>query len=74
MNEPQFTPARYVFFYAASTDRRALVSWAEMQAPDAPRRAWVSWAELEVPDVGGGGVPRRMGMDLAGYMSLKLDG
>jgi hypothetical protein len=39
---------------SGSTDRRAQVTWAEMEVPNAPRRAIVSWAELEVPSA-----PRR---------------
>jgi len=35
--------------HPASTNRRARVSWAEVEAPNAPRRAQVSWAELETP-------------------------
>jgi len=34
-------------------NRRAQVSWSELEVPLAPRRAQVSWAELEVPSVGG---------------------
>lgn len=36
--------------HPASTDRRAQVSWAEVEIPDAPRRVQLSWAELETPD------------------------
>jgi len=32
-----------------SADRRARVSWAEVELPTAPRRGQVSWAELEAP-------------------------
>lgn len=35
---------------AASTDRKAQVSWAELEIPIAPRKARVSWAELEIPN------------------------
>jgi hypothetical protein len=34
---------------AASTDKDAQVSWAELEVPNAPRRGLVSWAELEAP-------------------------
>lgn len=35
---------------SATTTRRAQVSWAELEAPNAPRRGMVSWAEFEVPN------------------------
>lgn len=43
------------FFNIAETvtfkteDRRAQVSWSEIEVPSPPRRAQVSWSELEVP-------------------------
>ena len=33
-----------------TNDRRAVVTWAELETPDAPRRAVVTWAEFEVPN------------------------
>lgn len=39
---------------AVSNDRRGLVSFAELEAPNAPRRGFISFAELEVPNA-----PRR---------------
>ena len=54
MAEAVHVPRRY---FALETTRRALVSWAEFEVPDAPtneRRAQVSWAEFEVPNA-----PRR---------------
>lgn len=42
-------------YSAGTTDRRARVSWTELELPDAPRRARVSFAELEVPTA-----PRRV--------------
>jgi hypothetical protein len=49
--------ARHVMIAAAfklENSRRARVTWAEMEVPNAPRRARVTWAELEVPSA-----PRR---------------
>ena len=55
MLEAVFAPIRYFFLGAASTERRAVVYFAEFEVPDlAPRRAQVYFAELQVPDVGGG--------------------
>lgn len=34
---------------AVTTDRRAVVSWAELEVPLVARRAQVSWAELQIP-------------------------
>ena len=34
---------------ASNVDRRATVTWAEFEVPNAPRRATVTWAEFEVP-------------------------
>lgn len=34
----------------ASTNRRAQISWAELEVPTAPRKAEVSWVELEIPN------------------------
>ncbi|MCC2626387.1 MAG: putative Ig protein [Thermomicrobiales bacterium] len=42
------------FETSATTSRRAIVAWAELEVPNAPRRAIVAWAELEVPNA-----PRR---------------
>lgn len=41
-------------FEVPNAPRRTLVSWAEFEVPNAPRRALVSWAELELPNA-----PRR---------------
>lgn len=35
---------------APDAGARALAAWAELAAPDAPRRALLSWAALEIPD------------------------
>ena len=40
---------RVTVYYTASTNRRGLVSWAELETPTAPRRGLISWAELEIP-------------------------
>lgn len=31
--------------------RRGVITWAEMETPNAARRGQVSWAEIEVPNV-----------------------
>jgi hypothetical protein len=36
---------------AATTDREAWVSFAELEVPEPPRAAQVSWAEFETPDI-----------------------
>lgn len=41
-------------FEVPNAPRRALVTWAEMEVPTAPRRALVTWAEFEVPSLGAG--------------------
>jgi hypothetical protein len=46
--------ATVIAFDPAPTERRGVVTWAELEVPDAPRRAVVTWAELEVPNA-----PRR---------------
>lgn len=38
-----------LLFPEGSTDRRAVVTWAELEVPNEPRRAVVTWAEFEVP-------------------------
>jgi hypothetical protein len=42
------------FHSTVTSDRRARVTWGELEAGDAPRRARVTWAELETTDA-----PRR---------------
>lgn len=47
--------------------RRARVSWAELEAPNGPRRARLSWAELEVPTA-----PRRARVSWAEFEAPSL--
>jgi hypothetical protein len=37
-------------FEVPNAARREYLSWAEMESPDPPRRGYVSWAEMESPD------------------------